>query len=63
MSGGGGGGGGGGAGINGDKVNGGPAAEPKRINVLATGSVDQSVKVSTSPLLRVSANTVFRKVR
>lgn len=30
----------------GDKVNGDKAADPKRINVLATGSVDQSVKVS-----------------
>lgn len=42
--------GGGGAG---DKVNGGQPVEPKRINVLATGSVDQSVKVSSKDLDRV----------
>lgn len=34
------------SGGGGEKANGEKAAEVKRINVLATGSVDQSIKVS-----------------
>ena len=52
-------GGGGGAGTNGDKANGRPAAEPKRINVLATGSVDQSIKVSPSLSLSLSCPVLY----
>lgn len=51
---------------SGDKANGEKPAEPKRINVLATGSVDQSVKVraiSCSCVLRCSRSLPVMLVR